>query len=93
MPTIFITGASGYIGGHTVSLIAKAHPEWKVVTLVRTEAQAKIVRKQWPGIRAVVGNLDDYALLFEHGASADVVLRMFTISIEVFLSFLSITDC
>jgi nucleoside-diphosphate-sugar epimerase len=79
MPTIFVTGAAGYIGGHTVNLIAKVHPDWELVALVRTEEQAKIIQKQWPAIKAVVGSLDDHALVSEHSASADVVLRMYAL--------------
>ncbi len=83
MPTIFITGASGYIGGHTVDFIAKAHPEWEVVTLVRTKEHASMVRKRWAAIMAVVGNLDDHSLVSQLGASADVVLRMCTFGLKL----------
>lgn len=81
MPSIFITGASGYIGGHTVNLIIKEHPTWNVTVLVRSNKQARIIRQRWSTIDIVVGNLEDHALISKHSGSADVVLRMYTLLI------------
>lgn len=75
-PTIFILGVSGYVGGHVVTDLIKKHPEYQVVTLVRTEKQAEIIRDTWPAIEAVLGDLDNHDLLVEQGKRADVVLRM-----------------
>lgn len=69
-------GVSGYIGGHVVTDLIKKHPEYQVVTLVRTEKQAEIIRDTWPAIETVLGDLDNYHLLVEQGKRADVVLRM-----------------
>jgi uncharacterized protein YbjT (DUF2867 family) len=74
-PTIFVTGVSGYIGGHIVAIMVKQHPEWQIVTLVRTEEQANIVKKTWPSVQTVIGDLDSHDVLVEQGAKADVVLR------------------
>ncbi len=74
-PTIFITGVSGYIGGHTVTVLAKKHPEYKLVLLVRDENQAKIVKSAFPAAETVIGTLDDQEILAEQGKRADVVLR------------------
>ena len=76
-PTIFVTGVSGYIGGHTVGAIVKQHPDWQIVTLVRDQNQADVVKKTWPAVQTVIGTLDDHEILLTQGAKADVVLREF----------------
>lgn len=54
----------------------KKHPEYQVITLVRTEKQARIVKATWPAVETVLGDLDNHDLLVEQGKRADVVLRM-----------------
>lgn len=75
-PTIFVTGVSGYIGGHVVADLIKKHPEYQYTTLVRTEKQAEIIRSTWPAVGTVLGDLDNSDLLVEQGKRADVILRM-----------------
>lgn len=75
-PTIFVTGVSGYIGGHVVADLIKKHPEYQIVTLVRTDKQAEIIRATWPAVETVLGDLDNHDLLVEQGKKANVVLRM-----------------
>lgn len=75
-PTIFVTGVSGYIGGQIVTDLIKKHSEYQVITLVRTEKQAEIIKATWPAVETVLGDLDNYDLLVEQGKRADVVLRM-----------------
>lgn len=74
-PRIFITGATGYIGGHTTGVLLAAHPEYQLVALVRNEEQAAKLKSQWPTITTVVGTLDDDKLIKEESAKANVVLR------------------
>lgn len=74
-PRIFITGATGYIGGHTTGVLVAAHPEYQVVALVRNEEQATKLKSQWPNVMTVIGTLDDEKVLKEESAKADVVLR------------------
>ncbi|KFY53437.1 hypothetical protein V496_07592 [Pseudogymnoascus sp. VKM F-4515 (FW-2607)] len=75
-PTIFVTGVSGYIGGHTVSDLIEKHPEYQVITLVRTEKQAGIIKATWPAVETVLGDLDNHDLLVEQGKRADVILQL-----------------
>ncbi len=75
-PRIFVTGVSGFLGGHTVSRIVEKHPDWHLVVLVRNEATKSIVLARWPQLEAVIGDLDNKELLIAEGAKADVVLRM-----------------
>lgn len=79
---IFITGVSGYIGGHTVSRILEAHPEWNIGVLVRNSDQQKKILARWPSIETVIGSLDDRDLLIEEGSKADVVLRTLNLNCD-----------
>jgi nucleoside-diphosphate-sugar epimerase len=68
---IFLTGANGYIGGAVASrLIASGH---KVRGLVRDAAKAETVAAY--GIDAVIGTLDDAALLQAEARAADAVVN------------------
>jgi nucleoside-diphosphate-sugar epimerase len=68
---IFITGANGFIGGAVSSaLIADGHT---VRGLVRNKAKADAVAAH--GIEAVVGSLDDAALLQAEARAADAVVN------------------
>jgi nucleoside-diphosphate-sugar epimerase len=68
--TIFITGASGYIGGSVaVGLLKAGH---RVRGLVRTKATADALATQ--GIDPILGTLDDADLLFAQARAADAVI-------------------
>lgn len=68
---IFLTGASGYVGGTIADvLIAAGH---SVAGLVRSEARAAQVRAR--GIEPVLGTLSDAKLLGELAAGADAVIN------------------
>ncbi|GKZ35412.1 hypothetical protein AbraIFM66950_006042 [Aspergillus brasiliensis] len=75
LPKIFITGATGYIGGDALYAIFAKHPEYKYSVLVRSPEKAKQVHAQYPSIRVVIGDLDDSALLEKESAEADIVLH------------------
>ena len=68
---IFITGANGFIGGAVASaLIADGHT---VRGLVRSQAKGDAVAAC--GVEAVVGSLDDAALLQAEARAADAVVN------------------
>ncbi len=68
---VFITGANGFIGGAVASaLIADGHT---VRGLVRNKAKADAVAAH--GVEAVVGSLDDAALLQAEARVADAVVN------------------
>jgi nucleoside-diphosphate-sugar epimerase len=68
---IFITGANGYIGGAVASaLITDGHT---IRGLVRDKAKAEAVAAH--GIEAVIGSLDDAALLQAEARAADGVVN------------------
>lgn len=67
---VFITGASGYIGGSVAkALVTTGH---KVSGLVRSDARADAVRAH--GIEPVIGTLDDVAILEAQAADADLIV-------------------
>ncbi len=67
---IFVTGATGYIGGSVAArLIAEGH---EVSGLVRSAERAEAARAR--GIATVLGSLDDGAALAEAAGAAEVVI-------------------
>lgn len=73
-PRVFATGASGYLGGNTISRLVDKHPEWDVVVLARSEEQEQKINAAWPDAQVVVGDLDDAAVLIDEASKANVVL-------------------
>jgi hypothetical protein len=87
-PRIFVTGVSGYVGGHMMERLLKKHPEWHIAVLVRDQAQKAIVLGRWPQLEAVIGDLDNSALMIKEGSKADAVLREYCIiriAVKVYL--------
>jgi nucleoside-diphosphate-sugar epimerase len=68
---IFVTGASGYIGGSVATTLVRAGHE--VRGLVRTEKSANAVRAL--GLTPVLGTLDDGDLLCEEAHQSDGVVN------------------
>lgn len=76
MTRIFVTGATGYIGGDAVHALAHAHPEYAVTCLVRDSDRAAAVAKAHASFTFVYGGLDDAGLVEEEARKADVVLSV-----------------
>ena len=82
MTKLFVTGATGYIGGDALHTIVRAHPDYEVTALVRNSDKGAVVAKEYASVKLVFGNLDSVELLEEEAKRADVVCR------ESHLSFL-----
>jgi nucleoside-diphosphate-sugar epimerase len=68
---IFVTGASGYIGGSiTTALVSAGH---KVMGLCRSTDKAALLKQQ--GIEPVLGTLNDEQVLFQSARSVDAVIN------------------
>ncbi|KAL5118766.1 hypothetical protein ACEQ8H_003269 [Pleosporales sp. CAS-2024a] len=74
-PKIFLTGATGYIGGDVLCALYDKHSDYEITALVRTEEKAQPVKKAFPNIRIVLGDLDSSKLLEEEAAKADVIIH------------------
>ncbi|KAJ0143665.1 hypothetical protein CTA2_1244, partial [Colletotrichum tanaceti] len=59
MTKVFLTGATGYIGGSVLSLLAESHPEYAVRALVRDSVKGKLVKDAFAKVEIVEGELDD----------------------------------
>jgi nucleoside-diphosphate-sugar epimerase len=73
MMKVFMTGATGYIGG-TVAMVLRAAGH-EVVGLVRPEKQGQEAVLKAKGIEPVYGDLDDSALLAHMAGQADAIIN------------------
>ena len=74
MTKIFVTGATGYIGGDALEAIVNAHPEYDITCLVRNSDKGAQVAKQFPKVKLVYGDLDSGDVIEEESKKADIVL-------------------
>ncbi|KAI9147301.1 nucleoside-diphosphate-sugar epimerase [Paramyrothecium foliicola] len=72
---VFLTGATGYIGGDALHVLYEQHPDFEFALLVRSEDKAKKVTDQYPKARIVLGGLDDSETIEREAAWADLVIR------------------
>ncbi|KJZ77464.1 hypothetical protein HIM_03188 [Hirsutella minnesotensis 3608] len=72
---VFLTGATGYIGGSALDFIAKAHADYEFTLLVRDESRVGPIKARYPNVKFVYGRLEDSAVLEKAAAEADVVVH------------------
>jgi len=72
---VFLTGATGFIGGDALYEIYHAHPEYEYTCLVRSSDKGAKVASQYSKVKLVYGTLEDAELLEKEAAAADVVLN------------------
>ncbi|KAI9370258.1 hypothetical protein BJX61DRAFT_544788 [Aspergillus egyptiacus] len=75
VPRIFLTGASGYIGGDVLHVLRQAHPGYPVRVLVRDDAKGAAIAKAYANVTIVRGDLNSTALIEEEASQADVVIH------------------
>ncbi|CAG7959349.1 unnamed protein product [Penicillium olsonii] len=75
MQTIFITGASGYIGGDILSALIAKHPENTYRLLVRSQQSQQQISVLYPSAIIVPGGLDDTELIRHESSNADVIIH------------------
>ncbi|KAF1995118.1 NAD dependent epimerase/dehydratase family protein [Amniculicola lignicola CBS 123094] len=75
MPSLFITGATGYIGGEVLYRIATTYPDLSITALVRTSDKGAKVAAQFPSIRCVYGDLSSTDLITTEASKADIVVH------------------
>lgn len=72
---VFITGATGYIGGDALFEIAHAHPEWDITCAVRNSDKEANIARNFPSIKFVHADLDAIDVMEEEASRADVVFH------------------
>ncbi|WPB05036.1 uncharacterized protein RHO25_009684 [Cercospora beticola] len=73
MVKIFVTGATGYIGGDALYAIATSHPEYDITALVRNSDKGAKVASQYASVKLVYGDLDSVELIEQEAKVADIV--------------------
>lgn len=76
-PRIFLTGASGYVGGQFIPNMRAKHPSYQIISLVRTKETGEKLTSKYPSVQIVIGDLDSSSLLVEQSKLADVVIRIY----------------
>ncbi|KAF2680724.1 NAD(P)-binding protein [Lentithecium fluviatile CBS 122367] len=76
LPTLFIAGAHGYIGGTVLTVLKRSQPSVLVRALVRNSAQANALSKfyGWT-VTPVIGKLEDLEFLKHEASHADIVIQ------------------
>lgn len=70
---LFITGATGYIGGSVLeSLIAK-FPDLEITALLRSPSQE--FKERYPKVKIVKGDFDAFGVISGAAQDADIVIR------------------
>ncbi|CRG83248.1 Dynein heavy chain 5, axonemal [Talaromyces islandicus] len=75
MPQVFLTGASGYIGGDILHNLRSTRPAYQLSLLVREAGKASRLAQAYPDIRIVIGDLDSTSLIEEEASHADVIVH------------------
>lgn len=75
--TIFLLGASGYLGGEFLLLLARDFPQHPINALVRNPTPEKVsgLKEMHPNISIVEGNLEDDAIIQEQVQKADIIIN------------------
>ncbi|PYI15897.1 nucleoside-diphosphate-sugar epimerase [Aspergillus violaceofuscus CBS 115571] len=72
---VFVTGATGYIGGDVFYNVHQAHPDWEYAVLVRSKEKAEKLSSEYPKVRVVLGDLDSADIIEEEVKKADIVFH------------------
>ncbi|RAK96009.1 uncharacterized protein BO80DRAFT_459385 [Aspergillus ibericus CBS 121593] len=75
MTRIFLTGASGYIGGDVLYALKSAFPGLQYTALLRDQDKAHAISKVYPDVRVISGDLDSSSILEEQAREADIVIH------------------
>lgn len=75
MTKLFITGATGYVGGDVLYAIANTYPDLDITALVRNSDKGAKVASQYAQVKLVYGNLDSAELLSTEASKADIVVH------------------
>lgn len=76
--TVFLLGASGFIGAHTLQQLAKDLPLFPVIALVRdvTQAKSEALKALHPNVQIIQGDLNDTSLIKEWASKCPIVVNV-----------------
>ncbi|KAI4141935.1 MAG: hypothetical protein LQ340_007495, partial [Diploschistes diacapsis] len=74
-PKIFLTGATGYLGGQLLLALLSLSPTPQITALVRTSAQSAKLTSAYPSLHTVTGDLDSHSTLVGEASKADIVIQ------------------
>lgn len=75
MTRIFITGATGYIGGEVLSKLILI-PQLQIYALVRTQSQVSLIQNGTNGkVHPVLGDLDSDDVLSQQTMASDIIIN------------------
>ncbi|KZV72626.1 NAD(P)-binding protein [Peniophora sp. CONT] len=76
-PSIFILGASGFVGGHLTKILGEQHPDYRLLCLMRNPTPERIapLKALHPNVEIVEGSLEDKEIISKASEDVDVVLN------------------
>ncbi|EDK40792.2 hypothetical protein PGUG_04889 [Meyerozyma guilliermondii ATCC 6260] len=73
---VFITGATGYIGGEALYQLLNCSKNYEITALVRSEEKAEKLKKATGNkVQTVIGQLDDLELIEEQVRASDIIIN------------------
>jgi nucleoside-diphosphate-sugar epimerase len=78
VPSIFLLGATGYLGSEFLILLAEEYPCYPVNALLRnaTDARRAALHSIHPNLTVTEGHLDDAAVIEKAVGTADIVINI-----------------
>jgi nucleoside-diphosphate-sugar epimerase len=70
---LFITGATGYIGGSVLESVLKTYPKLEVTALLRLPS--KEFASRYPKVKAIKGSFDDFDIIEKAAEDTDIIIR------------------
>ncbi|GAV29295.1 hypothetical protein PMKS-002777 [Pichia membranifaciens] len=73
---LFITGATGYIGGEILHQVLQSFPAFEVTALVRSVEKGELIEEQTKRkVKTVLGSLDSLELIRKETESSDIIIN------------------
>ncbi|KLU93031.1 hypothetical protein MAPG_11972, partial [Magnaporthiopsis poae ATCC 64411] len=74
-PSILIIGATGHIGGSVLAGLKELNLDARVTALARSEKDFQVITDIYPGVKCVVGSMNDLQTLEQESSKADIVIN------------------
>ncbi|KAL3446945.1 hypothetical protein BJX65DRAFT_278328 [Aspergillus insuetus] len=84
-PNIFLTGASGYVGGDVLHALLAAHPDWEsgITVLLRNRSYERTFRDKYPSLNLFFATYDESdASAIENEVAKNEIVLHFAISAD-----------